>query len=211
MFLTRNILLQVLFGILSFFAVTTCHELTRAAVSTAFGDVVPKNEKNITLNPLKYTEPIGAILFIITFLQGYGAFGWSKAVRTSPLYYKNRKRDSLLVAILPSVANLVFAFIVLIVWKVLPLHNSILSTFLNVLIVYNVSFAVCNCLPVPPMDCVKVLSLVLPAKQYFVYMQYEKIIQVVFIFLLVFRVFGSVLDNISLMIIHGMEYLLFFL
>ena len=124
MFFTRNILLQVLFGILSFFIVTTCHELTRALVSTALGDVAPKNEKNITLNPLKYTEPIGAMLFIITFLQGYGAFGWSKVVHTSPLYYKNRKRDSLLVAILPSVANLGLAFLVLIIWKILPVHNS---------------------------------------------------------------------------------------
>ena len=211
MFFSRNVLLQILFGVISFFIVATCHEFTRAAVSTALGDVVPKNEKNLTLNPLKHTEPIGARLFIFTFLLGYGAFGWSKTVRTSPLYYKSRKRASLLVAILPSVANIVLAFIALIIWKIIPIHNSIVSTFLNVLILYNVSFAVCNCLPVPPMDCVKVLSLVLPAKQYFTYMQYEKIIQVAFIFLLIFRVFGSLLDTISLTIIRGMEMLLFFL
>ena len=211
MFFTRNVLLQVVFGILSFFIVVTCHELTRAAVSTALGDVVPKNEKSFSLNPLKYTEPIGAILFIITYLYGYGAFGWSKPVRTSPLYYKNRKRDSLLVAILPSVANIVLAFLVLIIWKLLPSHSSVISTFLNVLIVYNISFAVCNCLPVPPMDCVKVLSLVLPAKQYFTYMQYERVIQVVFFFLLRFRLFSSVLETISLLILRGMEWLLFFL
>ena len=78
MFFSRNVLLQILFGVISFFIVATCHEFTRAAVSTALGDVVPKNEKNLTLNPLKHTEPIGAILFIITFLFGYGAFGWSK-------------------------------------------------------------------------------------------------------------------------------------
>lgn len=211
MFFSKNILLQIVFGILSFFIVVTCHELTRALVSTALGDVVPKNEKSITLNPFKYTEPIGAILFIITYLYGYGAFGWSKTVRTSPLYYKKRKRDSLLVAILPNVANILLAFIIVIIWKLLPSHTSVMSTFLNVLVVYNVSFAVCNCLPVPPMDCVKVLSLVLPAKQYFSYMQYEKIIQVVFLFLLIFGLFGSLLENISLFIIRGMEYLLFFL
>ena len=68
MFFSRNVLLQILFGVISFFIVATCHEFTRAAVSTALGDVVPKNEKNLTLNPLKHTEPIGAILFIITFL-----------------------------------------------------------------------------------------------------------------------------------------------
>jgi len=102
------------------------------------------------------------------------------------------------VAILPSVANIVLAFIALIIWKIIPIHNSIVSTFLNVLILYNVSFAVCNCLPVPPMDCVKVLSLVLPAKQYFTYMQYEKIIQVAFIFLLIFHMMAEAIIKVRL-------------
>ncbi|MEY8320001.1 site-2 protease family protein [Lachnospiraceae bacterium 46-61] len=211
MFFNQNIIWQIVFSILCFFVVVSCHEFTRAAVSIALGDNTPKNEKNLTLNPLKHTEPVGAILFIITSLFGYGAFGWSRTVHTSSLYYKNRKRDTLLVTILPSVANILLAFIALIIWKILPFNNSMIATFLNLLIVYNVSFTVCNCLPVPPMDCVKVLSVILPAKQYFTYMQYEKIIQVLFIFLLLFGLFGSLLNTITFTIIHGMELLLFFL
>ncbi len=211
MFFNQNIIWQIVFSILCFFIVTSCHEFTRAVISTILGDNTPKNEKNLTLNPLKHTEPIGAILFIITSLFGYGAFGWSRTVHTSSLYYKNRKRDTLLVTILPSIANILLAFIALIIWKILPFNNSIVGTFLNLLVVYNISFAVCNCLPVPPMDCVKVLSVVLPAKQYFTYMQYEKIIQVLFIFLLLFGLFGSLLNTVTFAIIHGMELLLFFL
>ena len=211
MFFNQNIIWQIVFSILCFFIVTSCHEFTRAGISTILGDNTPKNEKNLTLNPLKHTEPVGAILFIITSLFGYGAFGWSKTVHTSSLYYKNRKRDTLLVIILPSIANILLAFIALIIWKIIPFNNSMVGTFLNLLVVYNVSFAVCNCLPVPPMDCVKVLSVVLPAKQYFTYMQYEKIIQVLFIFLLLFGLFGSLLNTITFTIIHGMELLLFFL
>ena len=211
MFLNQNIIWQIVFSVLCFFIVASCHEFTRAAISTALGDNTPRNEKNLTWNPLKHTEPVGAILFIITSLFGYGAFGWSRTVHTSSLYYKNRKRDTLLVAILPSVANILLAFIALIVWKILPYNNSMISTFLNLVVVYNVSFVVCNCLPVPPMDCVKVLSVVLPAKQYFAYMQYEKVIQVLFIFLLLFSLFGSLLNTITFTIIHGMELLLFFL
>lgn len=211
MFLNQNIIWQIVFSVLCFFIVASCHEFTRAAISTALGDNTPRNEKNLTWNPLKHTEPVGAILFIITSLFGYGAFGWSRTVHTSSLYYKNRKRDTLLVAILPSVSNILLAFIALIIWKILPYNNSMISTFLNLLVVYNVSFVVCNCLPVPPMDCVKVLSIVLPAKQYFAYMQYEKVIQVLFIFLLLFGLFGSLLNTITFTIIHGMELLLFFL
>lgn len=208
MFFSKNILLQMAFALVSFIIVVACHEWTRAAVSTALGDVLPKNEKN--LNPLKFVEPMGALLFIVTAFLGYGAFGWSRPARTSPMYYKNRKRDSLLVTILPSVANLLAAFVLLIVYKVV-VGNSIISTFLNILIFYQVSFAVCNCIPVQPMDGAKVLSLVLPTKQYFVYMQYEKIVQGIFILLLLLGAFGGILDGITMLLIRGMECLLFFL
>ena len=49
---------------------------------------------------------------------------------------------------------------------------------------FNIYIAVYNIVPVSPMDCVKVLSCVLPANSYFKYIQYEKIIQMVFLLLL---------------------------
>ncbi len=209
MYSNINIFVQLLSGILAFFMVAVCHEYTRAAISTVLGDVLPKNEKALTLNPLKHVEPVGAMFFIITYLLGYGAFGWSRAVNTSSLYYKKRKRDALLVAILPTVANVIFAFAALILWKVVP-YGNVVSTFLNTLVFYNVAFAICNCLPVPPMDCVKVLSLLLPANQYFKYMQYEKIIQAVFLVLLIFGVFRTILNTILMLVVNAMNALLFF-
>ena len=210
MYSNINIIIQLLSGILAFFIVATCHEYTRAAISTALGDVIPKNEKTLTLNPLKHVEPVGAMFFIITYLLGYGAFGWSRTANTSSLYYKNRKRDALLVAILPTVANMVLAFIALLLWKMLPYGNMV-STFLNTLVFYNVAFAICNCLPIPPMDCVKVLSLLMPANKYFKYMQYEKIIQAIFLVLLIFGVFRAILNTALMLVVIGMDKLLFFL
>lgn len=70
---------------------TTVHEFTRAAVSTALGDTLLWNRGRSTLNPVKHFEPIG---FLLLFYSG--GFGWGKPVDTSALYYKNRKRDTLL-------------------------------------------------------------------------------------------------------------------
>ena len=162
---------------------TTLHEFSRAAVSTALGDKKPKNEGRLTLNPIKHFEPVGFILMWAT------GFGWGKPVETSPMFYKNRKRDTLITAIAPTVINLIAALVSSVIYSLAPLNEmGIVGILLSYLLVsikqFNIYIAVYNIVPVSPMDCVKVLSCVLPANSYFKYIQYEKIIQMVFLLLL---------------------------
>lgn len=174
--------------------VTSLHEFSRAAVSTALGDHKPKNEGRLTLNPAKHFEPIGFILMWAT------GFGWGKPVETSPMFYKNRKRDTIITAVMPSVINLVFAFIASILYGVVSsgtgVGSVIIAVFLLAVKRYSVSIAVYNVLPVAPMDCVKVLSCILPANTYFGYMQYEKIIQMVFLLVLFMGYIGDFINPI---------------
>ncbi len=67
-------LLAILLGIPAIMVATTIHEFTRAAVSTALGDKIPKEEGRLTLNPIKHFEPIGLILMLAC------GFGWGKPV-----------------------------------------------------------------------------------------------------------------------------------
>lgn len=177
---TSNYLILLLLGIPGIILATTVHEFTRAAASNFFGDNYPKSQGRLTLNPLRHFEPIG---FLMLFYSG--GFGWGKPVETSALYYKNRKRETLLVAILPSVANFLLGLVFLIGYRFFG-GNGILQTLLYYIAYYNIALAIYNILPVAPMDCVKVLSVVLPANQYFKYMQHEKLIQMIFLFLLFF-------------------------
>lgn len=170
---------------------TTIHEFTRAAVSTALGDTLPQNKGRLTLNPMKHFEPIG---FLIMFYSG--GFGWGRPVETSALYYKNRKRDTLLVAVLPSVVNMFFGIIFLGIYSKVALGNTYLYMIFNYLCYYNVGLAIYNILPVSPMDCVKVLSVTLPANKYFQYLQYEKMVQMLFLFLLFFGLITGVFSYI---------------
>lgn len=169
---------------------TTVHEFTRALVSHKLGDTLPKSQGRLTLNPIKHFEPIG---FLLLFYSG--GFGWGKPVETNSIRYKNRKRDVLLVAILPSVANLLVAFLMAGIFEVLPVTtNALVKAFLSYTARYNVGLAVYNILPVSPMDCTKVLSVTLPSNQYFKYLQNEKIIQMLFLFFLFFGMFQGIFN-----------------
>ncbi len=177
---TSNYLIMLLVGIPGMILATTIHEFARAALSVFFGDNYPKSQGRVTLNPIKHFEPIG---FLMLFYSG--GFGWGKPVETSALYYKNRKRDTLLVAILPSVINLLLGIVFLLIYQIFA-GSGLLQMMFYYIAYYNIALAVYNILPVAPMDCVKVLSVVLPANQYFKYMQNEKLIQMIFLFLLFF-------------------------
>lgn len=182
----------IVFSIAAIFIAITIHEFTRAAVSSALGDTIPKRDKRVTLNPFKHFEPIGFILMLATGLGGLmsissglvftaGGFGWGNPVDTSALYYKNRKRDTLITAVVPTIANLIAAFVFFLVSK---FSGESLSFFCSIVCAYNLSLVAYNLVPISPMDCLKVLSVVMPANQYFKYLQYEKIVQMLFLLIL---------------------------
>ena len=189
-------LLAILLGIPAIMVATTIHEFTRAAVSTALGDKIPKEEGRLTLNPIKHFEPIGLIIMLAC------GFGWAKPVNTSSLSYKNRKQGVLLTAILPTVANLVLAIVALIIARLVG-NAGVLALFFTRIAYFSCCLVIYNLIPVSPMDCLKVLSVVLPANTYFKFVQYEKIIQMAFLFVL-FLGLGNVISGIA----GGLYYLI---
>ena len=203
----NNYLLAFLWSIPGLLVATTMHEFVRALASSAMGDNLPKSHGRLTLNPLKHFEPIGFLLLFYT-----GGFGWGKPVETSGLYYKNRKRDTLLVAILPSVVNLLLGMVFLGVYVNFGGNVNVhVANILNYLCFYNVGIAVYNLVPVSPMDCVKVLSVVMPANKYYSYLQYEKMIQMIFLFLLFLGFFGNIFGTITYGVIQFLGHLFFIL
>ena len=102
----------------------------------------------------------------------------------------------LMVAILPTVVNLILGLVFLFAYGTFRSKGYYIGTLLHYLAYYNVALAVYNVLPVAPMDCTKVLAVLLPANQYFKYMQNEKLIQMLFLFLLFFGMITGFMDKI---------------
>ncbi len=189
----NNSFLVILLGLPGILVATTIHEFVRALTSAALGDNYPKSQGRVTLNPIKHFEPIGFLMMLYS-----GGFGWGKPVETSALYYKNRKRDTLLVAILPTVVNLILGVAALGFYIAFQSrgYSFVLCTLFHYLAYYNVGLAIYNVLPVAPMDCTKVLAVLMPANQYFKYMQNEQLIQILFLFLLFFVLITGFMDTI---------------
>lgn len=183
----------LLFKIPAIIIATTLHEFTRALVSALLGDTYPKRDGRLTLNPVKHFEPIG---FIIAYATG---FGWGKPVETSALHYKNRKVGIVITAVLPSIVNIIIAVIAIIGINSLVVpaqYARYLYYGLQTAAYHNIALAVYNIVPVPPMDGEKVLSCILKPDNYFKYVQYEKIIQMIFLLLLFMGYAGNVFDPI---------------
>lgn len=167
------------------------HELAHGMAAYKLGDNTAKLEGRLTLNPFKHLNPIGTLMI---FLFG---IGYAKPVSINANNFKNPKRDMALTALAGPGANIVLAFIAL--WLGY-LFNTILgfTALRSVVILFfyfaasvNISLAVFNLLPIPPLDGSKVLAAVLPYKTYVKYMQYERYIMIGLIVLL----FSGVLDG----------------
>jgi len=196
----------LLIGAIAILIAITAHGYTMALVSTLLGDPLPKQNKRLSLNPIVHFEPIGFILMMYT-----NGFGWGKPLETNGLYYENRKKGVLLTAILPSVVNLILGLLFYILIQIFSNGSSLLGLFFAAGMRFNIMLAIYNLVPIPPMDCVKVLSVLLPANQYYKYMQYEKIIQLIFVVLLIMGFFGQIFNGLYGLIVDFFGILLFFL
>lgn len=129
------------------------HELGHAYVAYKQGDMTPKYQGRVTLNPLAHIDPIG---FLCCALFG---FGWAKPVEINPLKFRNYKSGIFKVSIAGVTANLILSFIgcmlLHLTYRVGIYANwfcHFLYYFSMFLYYINLSLFVFNLLPIYPLD-----------------------------------------------------------
>ncbi len=138
------------------------HECAHGYVALKCGDPTAKWMGRLTLDPRKHLDPIGTICML--FLR----IGWAKPVPINPRNFRNYRRDYILVSLAGICVNLIVFLLSTIIVVLLEKHNTQVYLamfgleskgvlywvcyFFLMLAQMNLSLAIFNLLPVPPLD-----------------------------------------------------------
>ena len=202
--------MQMVAGVLSSVFVVFCtlpiHEFAHALVADKLGDPTARRNGRLTLNPFAHLDLWGCLMIILV------GFGYAKPVPVNMRNFKNPKAGMALVALAGPLSNLVMAIIFLILrWVFWTYGNSDFTVIVTYFFYYaafiNVSLAVFNLLPIPPLDGSRIATALIPNETYYKIMQYERYIMIGLFVLLLTGVLTKPLSFLSGLVMDGLDHL----
>ena len=168
------------------------HEYAHGYAAYKLGDPTARYQGRLTLNPLAHLDYMGSLMILFI------GFGYAKPVPVDSRYFNNPKRDMAITAFAGPLSNLVLSFIscfisntIVFVMGLIALNELTFQIFWFLLLVFNyialinISLAVFNLIPIPPLDGSKILAALLPNRIYWQLMRYERYFGII-IFVLIF-------------------------
>ena len=191
----------------------SAHEAAHAWMSYKFGDDTARLLGRITLNPVAHTDPIGTLLIpIVGFVVGsmgggrLPLIGWGKPTPVNPLRWRHKDLANVMVSAAGIMANLLIAIFAFTIFKVMLMTGLLHSVpeslqepvilFLDRLLTMNVSLAVFNLLPFPPLDGSKILETFLPASMQPMFEMLERYGFMILIILMYMGFFGAIITPV---------------
>lgn len=145
------------------------HEVAHGWTAWKLGDSTAKRMGRLTLNPISHIDPVGTIavpifLYLVYFFgltHTLFMFGWAKPVPVDFQALRNPKAGKILVALAGPASNLILAFVF-----AQMLRSGYVPGLTEVLfwgVLLNLTLAVFNMIPIPPLDGSRVVSGFLPS------------------------------------------------
>ena len=193
----------------------SAHEAAHAWMSNRFGDDTARLLGRITLNPVAHIDPIGTLLIpIVGFIFGsmggtvarIPLIGWGKPTPVNPLRWRDKDRANVMVSAAGIIVNTFIAICAFTVLKVMlmtggfetmsPQLGEPVFLFLQLFLTMNISLAVFNLLPFPPLDGSKILETFLPASAQPILALMEQYGFIILMMLIYVGFFGAILRPI---------------
>ncbi len=143
------------------------HEVSHGYVANFFGDPTAKENHRLTLNPLRHVDPFGTVLLpALLILSHLPAFGYAKPVPVNVGRLRNPRRQSLYVSLAGPVVNIILSAVGYLISE-LAIHVTYSSWMLQFGVTFgivNLTLAVFNLLPIPPLDGSAIIERFVPRR-----------------------------------------------
>ena len=146
------------------------HEVAHGWVANALGDPTAKEQRRLSLNPLRHVDPVGTVILPGALkLLGMPVFGWAKPVPVIKQRLRNPRFGMMAVAAAGPGSNLLMAAIAAVAVGLMargvPTQDGVQGFVLFSLIQFiqiNIFLALFNMLPIPPFDGSHIVEGLLP-------------------------------------------------
>ncbi len=155
------------------------HEVAHGVVANWLGDPTAKYAGRLTLNPIPHIDPIGSLLLPGLAIISGSPFllGWAKPVPINPYNIRYGSWGEAAVAFAGPGTNIIIAAAAALFLRfggVTMLAPEVLTVLVTVIIA-NLSLAILNLIPIPPLDGSKMVAAVLPYQLERQYRQLESL------------------------------------
>lgn len=163
--LTNLSVASIITNLIILFIALPVHEMAHAWTADAFGDLTPRMNGRLTINPLAHLDWLGSLLLVIA------GFGWAKPVPINPYALGRRSPAAVMwVSLAGPASNFIMAILAAIPFRLGLIHSvsptsslipsvgSLLLTF----IVINLTLFLFNLIPLAPLDGSKILGYFFP-------------------------------------------------
>lgn len=144
------------------------HEVAHGWAALALGDPTAKEQRRLTLNPIRHVDPVGTVI-VPGFLAMVGApvFGWAKPVPVNAARLHNPRLGMMAVAAAGPATNFLLALLgaaALGIVSAAGEPSELVTQGLFTFLLINLFIGIFNLLPIPPFDGSHIVEGALPRR-----------------------------------------------
>jgi Zn-dependent protease len=189
------------------------HEAAHAYAAEKMGDSTARYSHRLTLNPLDHTDPLGAVMLLL-----FGV-GFAKPVPVNSANFRDRKKGMFVTSIAGPLSNVGMAWLAMILCKLMTIVYYATSFSLArgaanvfaIMLMTNLSLAVFNLIPIPPLDGWHALMPFLSYETVYKVSRYEQYLVWVLLALLWLGVFDTPISFLTGLLYRLMDTTTFFM